>query len=63
MYKDELIQLHQFLVYVLKYLDTDNSAHEFFDDYLALKSNSIQRFIYFWYKELNIKIYIVKHKF
>lgn len=36
MYKDEMIQLHQFLVYVLKYLDTDNSAHEFFDDYLAL---------------------------
>ena len=24
MYKDEMIQLHQFLVYVLKYLDTDN---------------------------------------
>ena len=27
MYKDEMIQLHQFLVYVLKYLDTDNSSH------------------------------------
>ena len=26
MYKDEMIQLHQFLVYVLKYLDTDNSS-------------------------------------
>ena len=25
MYKDEMIQLHQFLVYVLKYLDTDNN--------------------------------------
>ena len=46
MYKDEMIQLHQFLVYVLKYLDTDNyvlkyldtdnSAHEFCEDYLAL---------------------------
>ena len=31
-----MIQLHQFLVYVLKYLDTDNSAHEYCEEYLAL---------------------------
>ena len=31
-----MIQLHQFLVYVLKYLDTDNNAHEYIEEYLAL---------------------------
>lgn len=37
MYKDEMIQLHQFLVYVLKYLDTDERVHENCAEYLALK--------------------------
>jgi hypothetical protein len=36
MYKDEMIQLHQFLVYVLKYLDTDERVHENCAEYLAL---------------------------
>ncbi|MCQ2961306.1 MAG: UPF0058 family protein [archaeon] len=36
MYKDEMIQLHQFLVYVLKYLDTDNTAYQYCEEYLAL---------------------------
>ncbi|MBX7076399.1 MAG: UPF0058 family protein [Methanobacteriaceae archaeon] len=36
MYKDEMIQLHQFLVYVLKYLDTDERVHENCEEYLAL---------------------------
>ena len=36
MYKDELIQLHQFLVYVLKYLDTDEKAHKSCEKYLLL---------------------------
>ena len=31
-----MIQLHQFLVYVLKYLDTDENAHNLCQDYLAL---------------------------
>lgn len=31
-----MIQLHQFLVYVLKYLDTNNEAHKYCEDYLAL---------------------------
>ena len=31
-----MIQLHQFLVYVLKYLDTDDNAHNLCSDYLAL---------------------------
>lgn len=36
MYKDEMIQLHQFLVYVLNYLGTDENAHNLCQDYLAL---------------------------
>ena len=36
MYKDELIQLHQFLVYVLKYLDTDEKSHKACERYLVL---------------------------
>ena len=28
MYKDEMIQLHQFLVYVLKYLDRTKAEHK-----------------------------------
>mgnify|MGYP003291701595 CR=1 FL=1 len=36
MYKDEMIQLHQFLVYVLKYLDTNNEAHKYCQEYLSL---------------------------
>ena len=32
-----MIQLHQFLVYVLKYLDTDERVHENCAEYLALK--------------------------
>lgn len=36
MYKDEMIQLHQFLVYVLKYLDTNDEAKQYCEEYLAL---------------------------
>ena len=36
MYKDEMIQLHQFLVYVLKYLDTDNQFLFFLTLFLKL---------------------------
>ena len=31
-----MIQLHQFLVYVLKYLDTNDEAKKYCEDYLAL---------------------------
>ena len=36
MYKDELIQLHQFLVYVLKHLDHEYEVKEECKDYLCL---------------------------
>lgn len=36
MYKDELIQLHQFLVYVLKYLKTVENVNEEPKEYLSL---------------------------
>ncbi|HEX7468463.1 MAG TPA: UPF0058 family protein [Methanobacterium sp.] len=36
MYKDELIQLHQFLVYVLKYLDDEYEVKGECRDYLCL---------------------------
>ncbi len=37
MYKDELIQLHQFLVYVLKNMDEEYELKEECKDYLCLK--------------------------
>ena len=36
MYKDELIQLHQFLVYVLKNMDEEYELKEEFKDYMCL---------------------------
>ncbi|MCL2115590.1 MAG: UPF0058 family protein [Methanobrevibacter sp.] len=36
MYKDEMIQMHQFLVYVLKYLETNNEIHSSCGEYIAL---------------------------
>ena len=36
MYKDELIQLHQFLVYVLKYLKTVENVNKEPKEYLSL---------------------------
>jgi hypothetical protein len=36
MYKDELIQLHQFLVYVLKYLDDEYEVKDECKEYLSL---------------------------
>ena len=36
MYKDELIQLHQFLVFVLKYLDEEYEVKEECKEYLCL---------------------------
>ncbi len=36
MYKDELIQLHQFLVYVLKNMDEEYELKEECKDYLGL---------------------------
>ena len=36
MYKDELIQLHQFLVYVLKYLDDEYEVKDECKEYLCL---------------------------
>ena len=37
MYKDEKIQLHQFLVYVLKYLEEDNQISNDCSEYISLK--------------------------
>ena len=37
MYKDEMIQLHQFLVYVLKYLAEDDQITNDCSEYIALK--------------------------
>ena len=36
MYKDEMIQMHQFLVYVLKYLETSDEIHSSCSEYIAL---------------------------
>lgn len=36
MYKDEMIQLHQFLVYVLKYLETNDEIHNSCSEYISL---------------------------
>ena len=37
MYKDEMIQLHQFLVYVLKYLAEDDQITNDCTEYISLK--------------------------
>ena len=37
MYKDEMIQLHQFLVYVLKYLAEDDQINNDYSEYITLK--------------------------
>ena len=37
MYKDEMIQLHQFLVYVLKYLAEDDQINNDCSEYITLK--------------------------
>lgn len=37
MYKDEMIQLHQFLVYVLKYLSEDDQVKNDCSEYISLK--------------------------
>ena len=37
MYKDEMIQLHQFLVYVLKYLSEDDQITNDCSEYITLK--------------------------
>ena len=37
MYKDEMIQLHQFLVYVLKYLAEDDQIRNDCSEYITLK--------------------------
>ena len=37
MYKDEMIQLHQFLVYVLKYLAEDDQITNDCSEYISLK--------------------------
>ena len=36
MYKDEMIQMHQFLVYVLKYLETESEIPNSCSEYIAL---------------------------
>ena len=36
MYKDEMIQLHQFLVYVLKYLEEDTQITNDCSEYISL---------------------------
>jgi len=36
MYKDEMIQMHQFLVYVLKYLEANNDIHSSCSEYISL---------------------------
>ena len=37
MYKDEMIQMHQFLVYVLKYLAEDDQISNDCSEYITLK--------------------------
>ncbi|MBQ7927861.1 MAG: UPF0058 family protein [Methanobrevibacter sp.] len=37
MYKDEMIQLHQFLVYILKYLAEDDQITNDCSEYITLK--------------------------
>jgi hypothetical protein len=37
MYKDEMIQMHQFLVYVLKYLAEDDQISNDCSEYISLK--------------------------
>ncbi|MBE6500262.1 MAG: UPF0058 family protein [Methanobrevibacter thaueri] len=37
MYKDEMIQMHQFLVYVLKYLAEDDQIRNDCSEYITLK--------------------------
>ena len=37
MYKDEMIQMHQFLVYVLKYLAEDDQIKNDCSEYISLK--------------------------
>ncbi|WP_409199403.1 UPF0058 family protein [Methanobrevibacter sp. DSM 116169] len=39
MYKDEMIQVHQFLVYMLKYLIDDEEIEKNCKDYISLKIN------------------------
>jgi hypothetical protein len=36
MYKDEMIQIHQFLLYVLKYLETEEKMHNTCSSYIDL---------------------------
>lgn len=36
MYKDEMIQIHQFLVYVLKHLETESEIPNSCSEYIAL---------------------------
>jgi len=36
MYKDEMIQLHQFLVYVLKHVESSENIHDSCSEYIAL---------------------------
>ncbi|MDR0900856.1 MAG: UPF0058 family protein [Methanobrevibacter sp.] len=36
MYKDEMIQMHQFLVYVLKYLEKNNEIQSSCTEYISL---------------------------
>lgn len=36
MYKDEMIQMHQFLVYVLKYLETESEIPNSCSEYISL---------------------------
>ncbi len=36
MYKDEMIQMHQFLVYVLKFLETESEIPNSCSEYIAL---------------------------
>lgn len=37
MYKDEMIQLHQFLVYILKYLAENDQIKNDCSEYISLK--------------------------
>lgn len=37
MYKDEMIQLHQFLVYILKYLAENDQIKNYCSEYISLK--------------------------
>ncbi|MDR2873316.1 MAG: UPF0058 family protein [Methanobrevibacter sp.] len=36
MNKDEIIQIHQFLLYVLKYIETEEKMHKTCNDYISL---------------------------